>query len=336
MDAKCPRCGSKYDIEPDEIGRRVKCEVCGNRFVIDVRCFRRYIVSLFSYSGRIWRREYLKALAVVAVPVAVVAAMVVVGVIADPPADVGMAWNLWFWPTMTFCILAAPASIRRLHDISLSGKWYCVIAGIALIIPSFGIMAGFPSVLVIVVDFLTFLILACIPGTRGSNKYDGILRRPENLDFHWWDWAILVLFTLGAILRVGHIIKDYVESAGAYYSDTNRQPSIPVFSEVRDLKDVVTRECDEISNDCLYRHSGWGLKIEQVIDGKGVLVEHKDWREHGQDIFIKMNTDDLVDGDPLPPVTVKYIGIYRYQTVSGAERSVRAFKVVKKYKISSE
>ena len=460
MDARCPRCGRTYDIEPDEVGRMARCEVCGNRFVIDARRFRRYIVSLFSNSGRIWRREYLKALAVVAVPAAV---MVVVGVIVDP-AEVDMAL-MWYWllPTVTFCILAAPASIRRLHDIGLSGRWYYIVVVLA-VLPGLGAIGC----------LRLSSILSCIPGTRGSNKYDDGTtpwRKFRELREAWlsackgrlsrtdfWiiqviccvSWllidcifssklvtsissfaaaavrgfagVVLVYFALLARIQRAHdlnrsgwwllfyegtvacwilgkglfedimffLVLAWLIILGSFdgtpgdndygndpkgrvgtgeRKDTSKRAfwiltavsviiaittitvkspstdeqviagankSTPVFSEVRDLKDVVTRECDEISNDCLYRHSGWGLKIEQVIDGKGVLVEHKDWREHGQDIFIKMNTDDLVDGDPLPPVTVKYIGIYRYQTVSGAERSVRAFKVVKKYKISSE
>ena len=34
MTIKCPYCGATYDIEEDECGHRVRCEVCGNRFVI--------------------------------------------------------------------------------------------------------------------------------------------------------------------------------------------------------------------------------------------------------------------------------------------------------------
>jgi len=45
-----------------------------------------------------------------------------------------------------------------------------------------------------------------------------------------------------------------------------------------------------------------------IYESNVVLVEHKDWLKHEgcQRIFIKMKTDNLVGGDPLPPVTVKY------------------------------
>ena len=499
MNAKCPRCGSKYDIEQDEIGHVARCEVCGNRFVIDASRFRRFIVSLFSFSGRIWRREYLKVLAIVAVPVAV---MVVVGMFVDPAEGLNRAEMLRFWlPYVTFRILAAPASIRRLHDFNLSGIWYSIIVGIALI-PVFGLVG--------------YLILSCIPGTRGSNKYDGIQelsqsymspcraaketsqtdvgnpqmtprrgdRKPLfSLVGRWFSYKgracrkefwfiqgiclvswllidcsasskpvtiisyiILGWATLCAWIRRAHDLNqsgfpvlwfnamavlagtgistykgllgdimsvllgltglmwlialgtlDGTPGANDYGNDPQGRvgtgerkgtfesclggivgvltlisiivlitarvvrglstdehiESTPVFSEVRDLEAVVTRQYDRISNDCLYRypyhlykiHNKDGLEvsvynhdleIEQVFEGEGVLIKHKDWSEHGQDIFIAMNTDDLVDEDPLPPVMVQYAGIFRYKTVLGAERSVRAFKVVKKYKIISE
>lgn len=457
MNTKCPRCGSKYDIEPNEVGCMARCEVCGQSFLVDVCRFSYYIVSLFSYSGRIWRREYLKKLAMVAVPVAV---MLAIGVIVDPVETDMFLMCLWILPTVMFCILAAPVSIRRLHDIGLSGSWYSIIVGIALI-PFFGIVG--------------FLILSCIPGTRGINRYeyyngmtpwrklkeyftslregwlsvckgrarrkefliiqgiclivflliDGIfssklvtsitpfagcvgsvanlalsiyalsvkVRRAHDLNRSGW-WLLVNEGTAVACLMLGKGVfagimplliglawlivlgsldgtpgdNDYGSDpkgrvVTGEWIDTSKRTlwiltavsgiiaiaaitvqssdteglieSKPEFSDVRDLKDVVTRKSDQIRNDCLYIYSGYGLKIKQVID-EGVLVGHEDWRENEQDIFIKMNTEDLVDEDSLPPVAVKYIGILRYKTVVGAKRSVRAFKIVKKYEISLE
>ena len=353
MEAKCPQCGSEYDIEQDEVGRMARCEICGNRFMIEASRFRRTITSLFSFSGRIWRREYLKALGIFAVPVAVmVVALIIVGVVVNP-AD-GMSYVVWVWflATAMFCILAAPVSIRRLHDINISGIWYLIIVGLVFI-PFLGI--------------IMFLILSCIRGTSGNNDYDNILRissprtSPRQVTnsanhtntgnrrvWQWgrlsyWNWVILIVVILKLVSfnHKRHIKSGYSSSWCPYCmirqqcSDTSRQNADLVFSEVRDLEDVVTRNGDHIRNNCLYKYSGYGLKIQQVIEGRGVLVKHKDWLEYknSQDIFIRMNTTDLVDGDPLPPVTVIYDGILRYTTVWGAECSVRAFKVVAKYKV---
>ena len=321
--------------------------------MIEASRFSHIIVSLFSFSGRVGRREYLKALGIFAVPVAVmVVASIIVGVAVNP-AD-GISYEIWVWFLVTamFCILAAPVSIRRLHDINISGIWYLIIVGLAFI-PVLGI--------------IMFLILSCIRGMPGNNDYDNILRissprtSPRQVTnsanhtnignrrvWQWgrlsyWNWVILIVVILKLVSfnHKRHIKSGYSSSWCPYCmirqqcSDTSRQNADLVFSEVRDLEDVVTRNGDHIRNNCLYKYSGYGLKIQQVIEGRGVLVKHKDWLEYknSQDIFIRMNTPDLVDGDPLPPVTVIYDGILRYTTVWGAECSVRAFKVVKKYKV---
>ena len=35
MDMKCPYCGAVYEVEQNECGNTVKCEICGMSFVID-------------------------------------------------------------------------------------------------------------------------------------------------------------------------------------------------------------------------------------------------------------------------------------------------------------
>ena len=360
MEAKCPQCGSEYDIEQDEVGRMARCEICGNRFVIEASRFRRNIAFLFSFSGRIWRREYLKALAVVAI---IVAALLVVSIVVGVTVNLKMFLSVvlpWFLAAPMFCILAAPVSIRRLHDINISGIWYLLFVGLA-----------FTPVLGYVCCIIVFAILSCTRGTPGNNDYDIIPRiSPSRTSPHQvtnsanhtnignrreWQWVhlshygtwivlIMAILKLTAMNHKHHIKSGYNSSwcpccmIRQQRSDTSRQNAEPVFSEVRDLEDVVIPNGDCIRNNCLYRYSGCDLKIRQVITSiffpeyNGVLVTHKeDW--NCQDIFIRMNTDNLVDGEPLPSVTVKYDGIFRFTSAAGAERSVRAFKVVKKYKI---
>ena len=64
-----------------------------------------------------------------------------------------------------------PVSIKRLHDIGLSGYW-CIPALVAGIISIFaGVTAPWLIICCVIVFWVYVILLMLIPGTRGINEY---------------------------------------------------------------------------------------------------------------------------------------------------------------------
>lgn len=157
------------------------------------------------------------------------------------------------------------------------------------------------------------------------------------LSFKWiWPCLLVIVFT----------VKEHNQNHRAR-GDRRARPSaicpicwynesemfVPSFIGTRQLEDVIIQN-NIPDQKYLYEYSGYALTIMQVVRSYGgVLVRHKDWRID-QNIFIEMDASNLVDNDDLPPMRVQYVGLFRFNTALGLERTVRKFKVVSKYKFS--
>lgn len=167
MDVNCPSCGTAYEVEESEMGRKAECEVCGRLFFIArpklSPVSRKVALSsgscaFFSVSGVAGRGEFLNTLLKVSAPacVLVLMVMIVVGMLLQPSDPAPYCVCSWLLVSSIFSILSAPVSIRRLHDIGLSGIWYLIIAAFGYF-PVFGLIG--------------FLLLALLDSCCISSDY---------------------------------------------------------------------------------------------------------------------------------------------------------------------
>lgn len=77
---------------------------------------------------------------------------------ADHPIAVGLAALGALWALFVF-IPGIAVTVRRLHDRDMSGWWYLGMI-LASIIPLVGLIAG-----------IAFLVIMCLEGTRGANRF---------------------------------------------------------------------------------------------------------------------------------------------------------------------
>lgn len=77
---------------------------------------------------------------------------------------------------------ALPISVKRLHDISRSGWWLLLIGGVGILIKLIFIpritspVKAFDAALWLLISdmlvpFVAFIFLCCLPGTEGKNRY---------------------------------------------------------------------------------------------------------------------------------------------------------------------
>lgn len=167
MDVNCPSCGTAYEVEESEMGRKAECEVCGRLFFIarpKLSSVSRKVAlssgscAFFSVSGVAGRGEFLNTLLKVSAPacVLVLMVMIVVGMLLQPSDPAPYCVCSWLLVSSIFSILSAPVSIRRLHDIGLSGIWYLIIAAFGYF-PVFGLIG--------------FLLLALLDSCCISSDY---------------------------------------------------------------------------------------------------------------------------------------------------------------------
>jgi len=123
--------------------------------------FRRYV----DFQGRSTRAEYwwVALFQIIAVIILMIPAFGVIGTMAENSGEFGAGAALSFLPVGLFALAVIIPNIalfiRRLHDINLTGWVYLglVIAGF---IPLVGLLSSIAQI-----------VIACIPGTPGPNKY---------------------------------------------------------------------------------------------------------------------------------------------------------------------
>ena len=124
----------------------------------------------FTFAGRMRRREYWwKTFLISSVLVGVIILAIAFEFIAkavyriEMPADVKAMLAVGVILVTILCaVLAIPVSVRRLHDLNLSGWWY-----LAFFLPSFIPDAPIRSV----ASIAMIVLLGGIDGTCGSNRF---------------------------------------------------------------------------------------------------------------------------------------------------------------------
>ena len=125
----------------------------------------------FTFSGRMRRREYWwKMFLIFSVLVGVIVSVLALETIAkaiyriDMPADVKSMLAVGVILVTVLCaVLAIPVSVRRLHDLNLSGWWYLAVFFLPRFIPDAPIRS--------VASIALLLILGGIDGTCGPNRF---------------------------------------------------------------------------------------------------------------------------------------------------------------------
>ena len=167
LQTKCPHCGTMYEVERSEYGKRAKCEDCGKSFTIGLmpQNKKSFWKTFCATEGRATRGEWWKLWVKVDLPIiaASVLMFIVTVVRCESMADnsnidgmmsaIMACWICIILLVLASCILMTPVTVRRLHDRNMSGWWLLVFS----LLP-FGIWAE-------------ILIVRCLAGMPGENDY---------------------------------------------------------------------------------------------------------------------------------------------------------------------
>jgi uncharacterized membrane protein YhaH (DUF805 family) len=125
----------------------------------------------FTFAGRMRRREYWwKMFLIFSILVGVIILVIAFEFIAkaiyriDMPADVKSMLAVGIILVTVLCaVLAIPVSVRRLHDLDLSGWWYLAVFFLPRFIPDAPIRS--------VASIAMIVLLGGIDGTCGPNRF---------------------------------------------------------------------------------------------------------------------------------------------------------------------
>lgn len=194
MDIKCPHCGTEYEVEKYDMYRHTKCEVCGKGFVVGVengnvdRGFPRNIrpsmvhdatfkdgtkyqsvwrnpslaFTQWSFDGRALRSEYWPTILILGTVFGLSLLPFVWTIFGVIDSYIGFVISIILAVAVgSFCLFAQlPVTVRRLHDINLSG-WWLLLFRLGEAIPYIGIFVSIAEI----------IIVGCWDGTPGENKY---------------------------------------------------------------------------------------------------------------------------------------------------------------------
>ena len=173
VNAVCPHCGVIYEVGREWYGKMVACDACGKHFTIGISEFRQASISeqdtavlnerkkedyvakkIFSLHGRAGRKEYWIT--------TVLSALLVVGVgvcaCAELSPDSEDFNDTVVILALVNIVLMTPVSVRRLHDLNLSG-WFVVVIYLLQLIP------------IRTVSYVFGLYLGIVKGTPGDNAF---------------------------------------------------------------------------------------------------------------------------------------------------------------------
>lgn len=140
----CPKCGNSMENGDAGAVKSESNNVFSQAMVQQSTAFDKWKEKLYSFQGRVNRKEYILSSLILA---AVTGAAALIGLLLG---DYGIYLTLVF--LVPILISALSLNVRRLHDLNKSG-WLTLILGIPLIGSVFGIY------------------LLCAKGTDGSNDY---------------------------------------------------------------------------------------------------------------------------------------------------------------------
>ncbi|MGY3693387.1 uncharacterized membrane protein YhaH (DUF805 family) [Bradyrhizobium sp. USDA 3240] len=128
---------------------------------------------LFTFDGRIERRKFwLASLVWILVPMAIWAALVLVGWLSS------LAWiaavAVVFVTSILSILSAIAVGIKRLHDRGKSGRWLLLFCLGPAVIGTIGEAAGsarIASLISTAIGVWALVELGCLPGTAGPNRY---------------------------------------------------------------------------------------------------------------------------------------------------------------------
>ncbi|GKQ51616.1 DUF805 domain-containing protein [Bradyrhizobium sp. Ce-3] len=128
---------------------------------------------LFTFDGRIERRKFwLAALVWILIPIAIWAALVLVGWLSSLAWIAGVA--VVFVAGALSILSAIAVGIKRLHDRGKSGRWLLPFYLGPAIIGTIGGATGsirIASLISTAISVWAVVELGCLPGTAGPNRY---------------------------------------------------------------------------------------------------------------------------------------------------------------------
>ena len=206
MDIKCPHCGTEYEVEKKDMYRYTTCEACGKGFVVgagngngnftrsrktdvedEMQANRNarptkvnnttfsngtkiqsvwrnpsMAFTRWSFAGRAPRSEYWPTILILGTVFGLCLLPCLWVVFDVIESDVGIALSIALGVVGgMFCLFAQlSVTVRRLHDVNLSG-WWLLLFRIGEAIPYVGLL----------VSIADFIIIGCLDGTAGDNKY---------------------------------------------------------------------------------------------------------------------------------------------------------------------
>ena len=173
---KCPYCGIAYDVGVEWFGKTIVCETCGNNFTVGLNLTQHMssavvgskfhktattqqiensvMKRIFLLHGRASRKEFWITQLCITLFLLVPLVMICHEISPDSADFEGAVGIL----SVISVILITPVSIRRLHDMNLSG-WFLLVLYLLFLIP------------IKVTDYLGVFILGIQKGTKGDNAF---------------------------------------------------------------------------------------------------------------------------------------------------------------------
>lgn len=169
MKVKCKHCTAEVEVSKDHVGKMIQCPQCGKAFLCIPK--RRKLEAKatdgstfqpnFSCgipSGRVSRSEWWRS---VLVMFGCIWAVVLLFLFAGNGLDgVLMGGVAFTGGSLASIFVTLPVSINRFHDMDMSGAWI-VLFGLLAFVPCLGFISS----------LIYIILLGCIMGTPGPNKY---------------------------------------------------------------------------------------------------------------------------------------------------------------------
>ena len=171
--ATCPYCGVLYEMGREWYGKMVACDACGKHFTIGISKFRQALNAgsdqktvearkkddyaarkFFSLHGRAGRKEYWITSLVTTLLLTVIGVLACVE-LSTSSEDFNETVGIL---ALVNIILITPVSVRRLHDLNLSG-WFVLVIYLLQLIPIRG------------TSYACLYLLGIQKGTQGDNAF---------------------------------------------------------------------------------------------------------------------------------------------------------------------